>query len=265
METRWLYTTSENFISLREASKGICLMPMGCVEKHGFHLPLGTDIMQASEIAWRASQLEPVCVFPDFTFGDIGESMPTTPPGVISLPVDTQRLLLKQLCEQIVRNGFQKIVIYNGHGGNRPWLNTILGELENVQVIHIRCDVMSRIAKARAMKGLTEEDRILADSCRERKVMDGHAGYSETAYIMGTHPEIVKMNRLGVANGMSRKLSEKYKIHGIQIRDDGWEVDFPDWIDSGDPIGCNERIGQAAVKLEAERVANVLKRIKNNL
>ena len=43
METRWLYTTSENFPALVEASAKTCVIPMGCVEKHGLHLPLGTE------------------------------------------------------------------------------------------------------------------------------------------------------------------------------------------------------------------------------
>ena len=67
METRWLYTTSENFPALREAAKETCVIPMGCVEKHGLHLPLGTDIITVSRRAYLASQIEPVCVFPDFT------------------------------------------------------------------------------------------------------------------------------------------------------------------------------------------------------
>ena len=46
METRWLYTNSYDFPALREASAYTCLIPMGCVEKHGLHLPLGTDILK---------------------------------------------------------------------------------------------------------------------------------------------------------------------------------------------------------------------------
>ena len=64
METRWLYKTSSNFAALREESKNVCVIPMGCVEKHGLHLPLGTDILHASHIAYLASQVEPVCIFP---------------------------------------------------------------------------------------------------------------------------------------------------------------------------------------------------------
>ena len=58
METRWLYVTSENFPALRTASKDTCIIPMGCVEKHGLHGPLGTDILQASAIAYMASLID---------------------------------------------------------------------------------------------------------------------------------------------------------------------------------------------------------------
>ena len=54
METRWLYTTSENLPLLREASKETCVIPMVCIEKHGLHLPLGTDIIEASGVAFAA-------------------------------------------------------------------------------------------------------------------------------------------------------------------------------------------------------------------
>lgn len=270
METRWLHTTSENFETLRDASLRTCIIPIGCVEKHGLHLPLGTDMIQAEHIVLRASKIETVCVFPNFTFGDIGECTPNTPVGTISIPVETQIILLRQLCEQIGRNGFEKIIIYNGHGGNRPWLSAFLQEHSKsacrykLHIINIHCDVMKRIAKAKAIRGLTEEDRELARNYREQGVHDGHAGYSETAYVMAVAPESVKMERLGILSGETTGMSEKYYKHGIQLRDEGWEIDFPNWIDSEEPIGCNERIAEAAMRLEAERVAGQIRKIKMN-
>ena len=130
METRWLYTTSENFPALVEKSAKTCIIPMGCVEKHGLHLPLGTDCIHSSFIAHEASKLETVCVFPDFTFGDVPGG-PALPAGSISVPVEMEMALLEQLCDQIGRNGFEKIIIFNGHGGNNPWLNTFLRNLMN--------------------------------------------------------------------------------------------------------------------------------------
>ena len=103
METRWLYTTSGNFHALRKASNNTCVIPMGCVEKHGLHLPLGADILQASEISYLASQIETVTVFPDFTFGDVSEGSPNAHPGTITLSPESMIRLLDELCEQIAR------------------------------------------------------------------------------------------------------------------------------------------------------------------
>ena len=50
METRWMYYTSGTFDELRKVSKETCIIPMGCVEKHGLHMALGTDIMVANKI-----------------------------------------------------------------------------------------------------------------------------------------------------------------------------------------------------------------------
>lgn len=276
METRWLYATSDNFTELRKASKDTCIIPMGCVEKHGLHLPLGTDILQASEIAWQASQMETVCVFPDFVFGDIGENSSSLPPGTISLSLETQMLLLKNFCEQIARNGFKKIMIYNGHGGNVSWLSAFLRKIEYkphdyvLVNVNIKCGIMERIGKRIQQEGsgvfpeLTEEDEKLALACLASKPKDGHSGYSETAYMMATAPETVRMDRLGEISGKSLNLTGLYKGAGIQIRDNGWEVNFPEWMDSDDPVGCNERIGKVAAKLEAERLAHAIKIIKED-
>ena len=270
METRWLYTTSENFTALREAAADTCVIPMGCVEKHGLHLPLGTDTLQASHIVWEASKIEPVCVFPDFIFGDLSENTQHTPAGTISLPLETEMLLLEQLCEQIARNGFKKIIVFNGHGGNRAWLSAFQRKLESkphdyvFMIVNIHCDVMKRIAKAQAFKGFSEKDKELVMRCKDNPPRDGHAGYSETAYIMAVSPESVKMDRLGIQSGESRGLTDKYRKLGVQIRDYGWHIDFPNWIDSDEPIGCNEQIGQAAMRLEAVRVAHIFKRIKED-
>lgn len=276
METRWLYTTSENFESLRKESKDTCIIPMGCVEKHGLHLPLGTDILQASHITYMASQMETVCVFPDFTFGDIAENTPTAPAGNVMMPVELEMQLLEQLCEQISRNGFKKIMIYNGHGGNVSWISTFLRKMANkerdyvVVNVNIKCDIMGRLARTLKDKGtgyfpeLTQEDEALILEQGEKKLKDGHCGYTETSYIFGSYPECVHMEKLGLISGKSLNLTGAYKGAGIQIRDHGWGVNFPNWMDSDDPVGCNERIGKAALQIEAERLAYAIKVMKDD-
>ncbi|MCL1888731.1 MAG: creatininase family protein, partial [Kiritimatiellaeota bacterium] len=63
-----------NIVEFHEAvakSKGVCLLPMGCLEKHGDHLPLGTDLLCAREVAFRAADIEPAVVFPNYPFGQV--------------------------------------------------------------------------------------------------------------------------------------------------------------------------------------------------
>ena len=83
METRWLYHTSETFPRLVEESKGVCVIPMGCSEKHGLHLPLGTDCFEAEGTVLEAAKLETVCVFPTFFFGDDPIASPIKPEGSV--------------------------------------------------------------------------------------------------------------------------------------------------------------------------------------
>lgn len=276
METRWLYTTSENFPALREASKEVCVIPMGCVEKHGLHLPLGTDIIRASTITYEASKLETFCVFPDFTFGDVPENYPTMPAGSITLPVDTEMLLLEQLCEQIARNGFKKIMIVNCHGGNSFWLKTFLRRMENkphdyvLVISSSHTAVPHQIAEdilengAERYPELTKEDVDLILKYHEQDMKLGHGCFNETAQVMAVAPESVHLDRLGIEDGQDRKVAAKYKENGITIRDGGWFANYPNAFTGDDPVGCNERIGKAALRYSAERLAKIVKFYKED-
>jgi creatinine amidohydrolase len=277
METRWLYVTSDEFSKLREAAKGVCVLPMGCVEKHGYHLPLGVDVFEAEGLAYQASQIETVCVFPTFIFGDVPENYPTMPAGSVTLPMDTEFLLLEQLCDQIARNGFKKIIIFNSHGGNRGLLSVFLRKLENkphdyvVVVVHIMSDIAGRIGKCIEEEGrerfpyMTDSDvETVLMYHKEKKKSSGHAVFGETAYTFGIHPETVKMERMGTIDGTPLKLSQKFKDAGIDIRDGGFFVNCPHCISGPEPTDVTEGIGKAAVEVEAERIANAYKVIKED-
>src|SRR4030042_5310464 len=66
--------TAPDFIEAVEKSQGVCVIPMGIMEKHGPHLPLGTDMINIREIVNRAAMREFVVVFPPFYFGQINEA-----------------------------------------------------------------------------------------------------------------------------------------------------------------------------------------------
>jgi creatinine amidohydrolase len=65
--------TAVEFISAVDQSSATCLIPFGVLEKHGPHLPLGTDLIDVREVALRAAGTEYAIVFPQYYFGQIFE------------------------------------------------------------------------------------------------------------------------------------------------------------------------------------------------
>lgn len=280
METRWLYTTSEDFSKLREASNRTCVIPMGCIEKHGLHLPLGTDIIKGSYIAHRASQLETVCIFPDFTFGDVPRGTHADrPDGTVCLDVHVQMMLLEQFCEEIAANGFNKILVANSHGGNTMWLNTFSRNwnMRPHKAVFAWTKVDIKVAShdmgkillekgSGAIPELTPEDEELLIRNYKSDIKVGHACFGETALVMAAAPESVHLDRLGIESGLSLKLPEVQKFidAGVNIADGGWEFNYPNWFSGDDPIGINERIAEAAARLASEKLANAYKVFKED-
>ena len=276
METRWLYVTSKEFETLREESKGVCVIPMGCVEKHGLHMPLGTDIIQANGLAYEASKLETFTVFPDFTFGDFPINNPARPAGSITLKLETEMLLLEELCDEIALNGFRKIVVYNRHGGNNAWLNAFSRKLQNKKHDFFFCYM---VGKVKAPHGLAEyleehgpgsipelrpEDEEIVTRLHEANMKIGHACMAEAANVLYFAPESMHLDRLGIEDGQNRHYTSYLADAGIRIAAGGWDVDHPNNYNGDDPTELNERIARAAVRLEAERLASVINLIKKD-
>lgn len=275
METRWLYTTSENFDALREASNGTCIIPMGCVEKHGLHLPVGTDIIEANAVAYAASQIETVCVFPDFIFGDVPDNSPNAPAGSIALKLETQMLLLEELCEQISRHGFKKILVLNGHGGNYHWLLAFARKLSNKKhdyafaIADLELFAPHEMAQTilrdgpEAFPELTKEDIDLLLKYHEEKLVIGHACLGETSLVMSVAPDSVHLDRLGIESGLSLHKADYLAKAGIMIKDGGWGINYPNAYTGGDHE-CNERIAKAALRFTSEIYAQRFKLYKED-
>jgi creatinine amidohydrolase len=280
METRWLYTASPDFAKLREASCNTCVIPMGCIEKHGLHLPVGTDIVKGSYIAHRASQLETVCIFPDFAFGDVPRGPHAErPDGTVCLDVRVQMTLLEQLCDEIAANGFNKILVANSHGGNSHWLNQFSRNwsMKPHKAVFAWSKVDIKIAPygmaeillkngSGSIPELTKEDEELILRYYNEKLLMGHACFGETALVMAAAPESIHLDRLGIESGLPLDIPEVNKLvdSGVNIADNGWEYKYPNWFSGNDPIGMNERIAEAAARLASEKLAKAYKAFKED-
>ena len=71
---RWEELTGDRFAEAVKEVDGVCLVPLSVVERHGHHLPLGTDTYIGRSVLDRAATLEPAIVFPDYVFTQIPEA-----------------------------------------------------------------------------------------------------------------------------------------------------------------------------------------------
>ena len=94
-----------------------CVLPFGCTEQHAY-LSLATDTILAERVAVEAAEPLGVPVFPPLAYG-------FTPnfaayPGTVSLRFETVAGLMRDVLDALAGQGFRRVLVVNGHGGNAP-------------------------------------------------------------------------------------------------------------------------------------------------
>src|SRR5260370_40631907 len=120
LSPKWEELTASDFRQGVQQGKGTCLLPFGILEKHGPHLPLGTDLLNVRYASLQAVSQEYAVVFPEYYFGQIFEAKHE--PGTIAYSMELQLRLLQETTDEMARNGCNKIIILNEHAANQPLL-----------------------------------------------------------------------------------------------------------------------------------------------
>lgn len=195
LPSRWDELTASDWPKAMERSAATCVLPIGVLEKHGPHAPMGSDLIHVREWAARATKKEYAVVFPDYFYGQIYEARHQ--PGTFALPPQVVWDLLESTCDEIGRNGFKKIVIVNGHGGNpnllRYFVQTQLGR---------RRDYVVYFFDPAADPALDEQVGKLRKS---DPAGDMHAGERETSTLLYLRPDLVQMDRAATESGANQK------------------------------------------------------------
>jgi creatinine amidohydrolase len=215
---KWEELTTPQFARAVEACGGVCLLPLGVIEKHGEHMPLGTDLFVAREIACRAAAQEPAIVFPPYFFTQIFEARHA--PGTIGIESHVMYDLLQATCNEISRNGLKKIILVNGHGGNRYFLpHFIMLQLEHPK------DYVVYLPTEQAWMA-DEEFAKAWQQMMESQVRDEHAGETETSMGLALFPDLVDQEAIpaeaGLERGRLRELAQAHVYNAIE-----WYADFP--------------------------------------
>jgi creatinine amidohydrolase len=244
---RWEELTSDRFAEAVEEVDGVCLVPLSVVERHGHHLPMGTDTYIGRAVVDRAAALEPAIVFPDYVFTQIPEARHLA--GTIAIDGELMVKLLDNVCREIARNGLRKVVLVSAHGGNRG----LVSLFPMLQLYEPR-DYVVYVVEPRPPGASLPEVPWPPEK-------DGHAGPGETSMVLAVRPDLVRMDLVrkddeGTALGRLAALREAGVTAGIW-----WYADHPTHY-AGDASPAAADVGERLLNARAEAVARAVRAIK---
>ena len=243
LSAKWEELTGPDFIQGVHQSQGVCVLPFGIIEKHGPHLPLGTDLLDVRFAVMNAVKQEYAVVFPEYYFGQIFEAQQQ--PGTVAYSLTTQLTLLQETVKEMARNGCKKVVIVNGHGGN----NSLLPLFAQAQMATPRDYVVY-------VFGLPKTN--VAGAPAKKTTNDGHAGEAETSLVLIARPDLVHMDRAEQESGANQKrLSLPDSVYtGIW-----WYARYPNHY-AGEGAAGNKELGAFEQKEWSRQIAEAIKAIK---
>jgi creatinine amidohydrolase len=111
-----------NYRQTLDLKPNLAVLPWGATEAHNFHLPHGTDVVEANALGERAVEQANArgarCILlPCVPFG-IDHSQAASQVATITMRASTQQALLRDVAESLVRQGIDRLVLLNFHGGN---------------------------------------------------------------------------------------------------------------------------------------------------
>jgi creatinine amidohydrolase len=215
----------------------VLILPLGSVEQHGHHMPLGTDSMLAQALALAAAERLPytVAVLPSPWYGFSPHHMRF--PGSVTLKAETLIAVASDIVDSVVEHGFRRVLIVNGHGGNGGIVDLLAATLGSRHHGYARIAGLTYFQLAR--------DAIAA--LRETPAGGmGHACEFETAMLLHLRPDLVALDRAAATypDPGSSYLSTDLLV-STAIRS---YMDFAELSPSGtlgDPLGATAEKGAA--------------------
>lgn len=244
---RWDELTASDWQAALRKSDSTCILPIGVLEKHGPHAPLGSDLIHVREWARMVTAKEYAVVFPDYFYGQIYEAKHQ--PGTFALPSDLIWRLLDETCKEIARNGFKKILIINGHGGNPNFL---------------RFFVQSQLEHRRDYAIFFYSPDMDDDYMKKLSAMhssdlsyDMHAGENETSSLLFLRPDLVHLDRAKNESGKNlNRLSLPDLYTAIW-----WYGSFPNHY-AGEGGKATKEFGKFQTEYRVESIVKALRAVK---
>lgn len=230
----------------------MAMIPIGSVECHGRHLPLGTDVLIPERIADLVEKKSDIMIAPMIPFGAC-QSLAQFP-GTINIDPEILYQYVKQVVDSLYRHGARKFVFLNGHGGNVNPITRIGLEYDEKGAMTVLLNwwLMAWDMNP-AWKG-------------------GHGGGEETAAIMAIDPTLV--DRSEIDGPMKLKdINENIAATGFySFRYKGVEINVPrgtrnitdnGWIGNDHPETATVEWGTEMIRTTADYIAELIEELKS--
>lgn len=237
-----------NYRQLLDYQPTVAVLPWGATEAHNYHLPHGTDVIEAGEVAAAAAGLaydrgaKPI-VLPTIPFGNNGQQLDQV--ATIHCSTSTAQSILRDVALSLKKQNIDRLVILNGHGGNefKPLVRDLQLEFDLLVIV-----VNFWAAAA-----------TLHDSLFEERSGD-HANEMETSLLLHLRPDWVVMDQAGPGARIPFVLKTIAEVGGWTPRP--WSKVHPD-TGSGDPSAATAEKGKKYFEAIASDIAKLLVELAN--
>ena len=177
---RWEELTSPQIGAL-DRDQTVVLLPIGSVEQHGNHMPVGTDTILSHAVSLAAAARSGgVAVLPPPWYGFSAHHMRFA--GSITLRAETLMAVAEDVVAAVVQHGFRRVLIVNGHGGNAGIIDVLASTLGHKHYGKARIATLTYFALARD---------AIASLRKSAPGGMGHACEFETSLVQHLRPELV--------------------------------------------------------------------------
>ena len=222
----------------------LVIAPIAATEQHGPHLAVATDTILAGGVAEGVEKAlgGRALVLPVLWLGASDHHLPRG--GTLTAPLPVYEQLLVDLLTPLLRDGFRRVLILNGHGGNIDPLRVALRRLD--------VEFPRAILSGAAYWDLAAPE--IATLCRAHRKEMGHACEIETSMMLHLRPDMVRLDQV-----VDDPDTTPFGLRGLS-----WPRDFARQTDHGVvgyPESADAEQGRLMLEAAVEGVAAVARRL----
>lgn len=239
------------------SGSGIAIVPIGSTEEHGAHGPMGTDTFCATYICRKVAELIDGILAPAVPYGMAQDQINFT--GTVSLRPSTLALLMKELCENFIRDRYHLVLMVSGHRGNDHAVMTGIQEVGYKSRTHLLYMSYQDANRGRLQDILGEEYAARVNAEDMRYGADGHAGSVEMSIAMAYVEGCVRLDRRRIPDRSKADALRSFPFKSVL----NMEETAPTEGFFGDPSYCSAQLGERVAQRTAEVIASGVRRYLN--